>query len=75
MKNFEKEFGCRVVARLLRILGDPPGEARGQAVSGFDVVFPSDEVMRAFIAKGLVEKIDPAKVPNSEELSPRSSAA
>jgi len=68
VKNFEKETGCRVVLDYFDSSENLRARLEGGR-SGFDVVFPSDEVMRAFIAKGLIEKIDPAKVPNLKHLA------
>jgi spermidine/putrescine transport system substrate-binding protein len=68
VKNFEKEAGCRVVLDYFESSESLRARLEGGR-SGFDVVFPSDEVMRAFIAKGLIEKIDPAKVPNLKNLA------
>jgi spermidine/putrescine transport system substrate-binding protein len=70
LKNFEKEFDCRVVpdyfdsAETLRARLDGGN-------SGFDVVFPSDEVMRTFVAKGLLDKIDSAKLSNLKNIAPK----
>jgi spermidine/putrescine transport system substrate-binding protein len=70
LKNFEKEFDCRVVpdyfesAETLRTRLD-------NGRSGFDVVFPSDEVMRTFVAKGLLEKLDLSKLPNFKNIGPK----
>lgn len=68
--GFEKKHGCKVVldymesSETLRTrLASPP--------SGFDVVFPSDEVVAGLIAKGVFEKLDHAKVPNLKNLAPR----
>ena len=67
---FEKEFDCRVVLDYFESSETLRARLEGGR-SGFDVVFPSDEVMLTFIAKGLVEKIDPAKIPNLSNLSPK----
>lgn len=69
-KNFEKEAGCRVVLDYFES-AESLRARLGGGRSGFDVVFPSDEVMRAFIAKGLIEKLDPAKLPNLKNLAPK----
>ena len=63
VKNFEKEAGCRVVLDYFESSEKLRAKLESGR-SGFDVVFPSDEVMRTFIAKGLVEKIELAKLPN-----------
>ena len=70
LKNFEKEFDCRVVPDYFESAETLRAKlANGH--SGYDVVFPSDEVMRSFVAKGLIEKIDPAKLPNVKNIAPR----
>jgi spermidine/putrescine transport system substrate-binding protein len=70
VKNFEKEFGCRVVLDYFESSEKLRAKLEG-GQSGFDVVFPSNEVMRLFVAKGLVEKIDLAKVPNFKNIAAR----
>ncbi len=68
--EFEKETGARVaesnfsdneemVAKLLA--GD----------SGFDLVCPSDYAVAQLVKAGALDEIDPAKVPNLRNLSPR----
>jgi spermidine/putrescine transport system substrate-binding protein len=66
--TFEKENDCQVVLDYFESSETLRARLDGGR-SGFDVVFPSDEVMRAFISKGLVEKIDLAKIPNVSNLS------
>jgi len=70
IKNFEKEFGCRVVVDYFESAESLRSRLDVER-SGFDVAFPSDEVMRAFIAKGLLEKLDPAKLPNFKNIGPK----
>ena len=70
IKNFEKEFDCRIVPDYFESAETLRARLDGGR-SGFDVVFPSDEVMRAFIAKGLLEKLDLSKIPNFKNLSPK----
>jgi len=70
IKNFEKEFDCRIVPDYFESAETLRARLDGGR-SGFDVVFPSDEVMRAFIAKGLLEKLDLGKIPNFKNLSPK----
>lgn len=70
LSAFEKEFDCQVVLDYFESSETLRARLEGGR-SGFDVVFPSDEVMRAFIAKGLVEKIDLAQIPNVSNLSAR----
>lgn len=68
VKNFEKEFGCRVVLDYFESSEKLRAKLEG-GQSGFDVVFPSNEVMRLFVSKGLVEKIDVAKLPNFKNIA------
>lgn len=70
LKNFEKEFDCRVVPDYFESAETLRARLDG-GNSGFDVVFPSDEVMRTFIAKGLLEKLDAARIPNLKNIAPK----
>jgi spermidine/putrescine transport system substrate-binding protein len=61
---FEKETGC--VVRIDYIESSEKLRARLEGgASGFDVVFPSDEVVPTLIANGLLEKLDLARIPNA----------
>ncbi len=70
VKGFEKEFNCRVV-----VDNFDSGEALRAKIekppSGFDVVVPSDEVLPGFIAEGLLEKLDMARLPNFKNIDER----
>ena len=68
VKAFEQEAGCRVVLDYFESAEKLRAKLENGR-SGFDVVFPSDEVMRTFIAKGLVDKIDLAKLPNFKNIA------
>jgi len=70
VKNFEKEFGCTVVLDYFESSEKLRAKLEG-GNSGFDVVFPSNEVMRGFVAKGLIEKLDLGKLPNTKNLAAR----
>ncbi|HLY75052.1 MAG TPA: spermidine/putrescine ABC transporter substrate-binding protein [Planctomycetota bacterium] len=70
IKDFEKEFDCRVVPDYFESAETLRARLDGGR-SGFDVVFPSDEVMRALIARGLLERLDLSRIPNFKNLSPR----
>ncbi|MCU0726979.1 MAG: spermidine/putrescine ABC transporter substrate-binding protein [Planctomycetes bacterium] len=68
--NFEKEFDCRVTidyiesTETLRLkLAKPP--------SGYDVVFPSDEVVQVLISGGQLDPLDRTKIANFGNLDPR----
>jgi len=67
---FEKEFNCKITLDYIESSETLRAKLQGGR-SGYDVVFPSDEVMPGFIAAGLLEKIDPAKVPNLKNLAAR----
>jgi spermidine/putrescine-binding protein len=65
---FEKEAGC--VVKIDYIESSEKLRARLEGgVSGFDVVFPSDEIVPFLIANGLLEKLDPAKLPHAANLA------
>lgn len=70
VRNFEKEFGCRVTVDDIESSETLRARLEGGR-SGFDVVVPSDEVVPAFIRGGLLEKLDPQKLPNLKNLSAR----
>ena len=68
VKTFEKEFHCTVVLDYFESSEKLRAKLEGGR-SGFDVVFPSNEVMRGFVAKGLIEKIDLEKIPNVKNIA------
>jgi spermidine/putrescine-binding protein len=70
ISGFEKEFRCKVTLDYIESSETLRAKLQGGR-SGYDVVFPSDEVMPGFIAAGLLEKIDAAKVPNLKNLAAR----
>jgi spermidine/putrescine-binding protein len=68
--DFEKEHGCRVRLDMFES-SETLRTKLGSGASGYDVVFPSDEVLPQLIALGAIEKLDAAKVPNRRHLDPR----
>ncbi len=70
LPGFEKESGCRVILDYIESSETIRTKLEG-GKSGYDVVFPSDEVMPALVAAGLLEKLDPAKLPNLKNIGPR----
>lgn len=70
VSKFEKEAGCRVIVGKMESSEALRTELSGKQ-SGYDVVFPSDEVMPEFIARGLIQKIDLSKLPNAANLMAR----
>jgi spermidine/putrescine transport system substrate-binding protein len=70
LSAFEKEFGCKVVLDHIESSETIRVKLEG-GKSGYDVVFPSDEVVPALIAGGLLEKLDPARLPNLKNIAPQ----
>lgn len=70
VSNFEKETGCRVVVGNMESSEALRTKLSGGA-SGYDVVFPSDEVLPDFIARGLLERLDLSKIPNTSNIMTR----
>ena len=70
VSKFEKETGCRVVVSKMESSEALRTELSGKA-SGYDVVFPSDEVVPDFIARGLIQKVDLSKLSNVGNLMAR----
>ena len=67
---FEKANRCKVKIDYIDNSETIRTKLEGGA-SGYDVVMPSDEVLPALVARGLVEKLDPAKLPNLKNLAAR----
>lgn len=68
--NFEKEAGCRVRIDYIPNSEELRAKLEGGA-SGYDVVFPSDEVVGVLVARGLLEKLDLSRIPNAANLGAR----
>lgn len=69
MEKFEKETGIKV--SLDTYASDEDMMAKLQAGgSGYDIVFPSGQIVEALIQQGLVEKIDAKSMPNFENVLP-----
>lgn len=66
---FEKEAGCRVAVDYIESSETLRTKLSG-GVSGYDVVFPSDEVLADLIAQGLLEKLDRSKLGGFANLAP-----
>jgi spermidine/putrescine transport system substrate-binding protein len=66
--GFEKEFGCRVKIDYVENSEDYRTKVAG-GKSGFDVIVPSDEVVADLIGRGLLERLDPAKLPNLKNIA------
>ena len=66
--KFEKESGCRVIYDKF----DSPEALRAKldhTPSGYDVVFPSDELVPSLAAGGKLEKLDLSKLPNFKNIA------
>jgi spermidine/putrescine-binding protein len=70
ISGFEKEFGCRVTLDYIESSDTLRAKLAGGR-SGYDVVFPSDEVLGELVARGLLEKLELSKIPNVRHLAPR----
>jgi spermidine/putrescine transport system substrate-binding protein len=70
VSGFEREAGCRVAVDYIESSETLRTKLAG-GNSGYDVVFPSDEVLAGLIAQGLLEPLDSSKLPNRSNLSKR----
>lgn len=73
LKGFEKENSCEVVYEEF-----DSNETMFQKISaggsGYDIVFPGADYASIMIKKGLLEKLDKAKIPNAANVDPAVSA-
>lgn len=67
---FEKETGCRVVVDYMESSETLKTKLAGGR-SGYDVVFPSDEVVPLLIAQGALDPLDHSKIPNLKNIQAR----
>ncbi len=70
IQGFEREAACRVVVDYMESSETLRTKLAGGG-SGYDVVFPSDEVVPLLVARGVLEKIDPANLPNLKNIQSR----
>lgn len=70
MRDFEKEFGVRVVEDKFASNEDMLAKLQAGA-SGYDVVVPSDYAVRIMVRQGLLAKLDHQNLPNLKHLAPR----
>lgn len=70
IKDFEREFGVRVVEDKFASNEDMLAKLQAGA-GGYDVVVPSDYAVRILIRQNLLAKLDHAQLPNLEHLAPR----
>jgi spermidine/putrescine transport system substrate-binding protein len=69
LKDFEKEFGARVIED--KFASNEDMLAKLQAGAGYDVVVPSDYAVRIMVRQGLLAKLDHQQLPNLKHLAPR----
>jgi len=70
MSGFEKEFGVKVVQDLFASNEDLLAKLQSGA-KGYDVIVPSDYMVRVMIKQGMLAEIDLANVPNLKNLGKR----
>lgn len=70
LAEFEKEQGCKVEIPWNYGSNDELLSRLQSKETGFDLAFPSDLVLPVLISQGLLEPIDPAKVPGLAHLDP-----
>jgi spermidine/putrescine transport system substrate-binding protein len=66
--NFEKECGCKVIYDNFES-GEALRAKLDHVPSGYDVVFPSDEVVPPLVTEGKLEALDQTKLPNLKHIS------
>jgi len=69
-KDFEKEFGVRVVEDKFASNEDLLAKLQAGA-GGYDLIVPSDYAVRILTRLGLLAKLDRNNIPNLKNLSPR----
>lgn len=69
-KDFEKEFGIRVVEDKFASNEDMLAKLQSGA-GGYDVVVPSDYAVRILVRQGLLAKLDHKNLPNLQNISQR----
>src|SRR5207248_1295470 len=70
LAEFEKEQGCRVEVPWNYGSNDELLAKLQTKATGLDVVVPSDVVLPVLVSQGLLERVDPAKVPNLKHVDP-----
>ena len=68
--DFQKEQGCQVEMPWVYGSNEDLLAKLQTKATGFDVVVPSDVILGLLVSQGLLERIDPAKVPNLRHVDP-----
>jgi spermidine/putrescine-binding protein len=71
IQAFEQEHHCKVTASYMGTSDDLVAKLRGGSASNYDVISPSSDVASSIVRTGLVEPLDPAKLPTYSQLSVR----
>lgn len=69
IQDFEKEYSCEVVYDVFSSNEDMFAKIKAGG-SGYDVVFPGADFVSIMIKEGMLERFDPAKLPNLKNLDP-----
>ncbi len=69
VEDFEKEFNCEVVYDVFSSNEDMFAKIKAGG-SGYDVVFPGADFVSIMIKEGMLEPLDPKKIPNLKNLDP-----
>ena len=69
VQDFEKELSCEVVYDVFSSNEDMFAKIKAGG-SGYDVVFPGADFVSIMIKEGMLENLDPAKLPNLKNLDP-----
>jgi spermidine/putrescine transport system substrate-binding protein len=67
--QFEEAFDCKVVVSLYESNEEMVAKLQAGGVSQYDIIVPSDFIMKSIIGLNLLQPIDPEKVPNLVNLS------
>lgn len=69
VQDFQKEFSCKVVYDVFSSNEDMFAKIKAGG-SGYDVVFPGADFVSIMIKEGMLEPLDPEKIPNLKNLDP-----
>jgi spermidine/putrescine transport system substrate-binding protein len=71
VRDFEKEFACKVTLDLYEDNESMIAKLKGGGVSLYDIVVPSDYVVTAMRASGLLAELRHENIPNLKNVEPR----
>ncbi len=69
IQDFQKEFSCEVVYDVFSSNEDMFAKIKAGG-SGYDLVFPGADFVSIMIKEGMLETLNPAKIPNLKNLDP-----